>query len=125
VKVGGCIPMARQSHHNKDSFEEVLKVKALPSMQVYGGGLWLDSFPCPPTMFSALTRKVLYWDQERINPITLTLTNQACNEPVNSLWKTMTISLFNLEKQRYVHDGGRGGGEAVKKQYRPGATRIL
>jgi thiol-disulfide isomerase/thioredoxin len=59
--------------HNKDYFEEVLKLKALPWMQVYGGGVLLDSFPCPPTMFSALTRKVTHWVQEKINPITLTL----------------------------------------------------
>ena len=67
--------------NNNDFFEEVLKLKALPSVQVYGGGVLLDSFPCPPTMFSTLTRKVKHWVQERINPITLTLKDELSLSP--------------------------------------------
>ena len=44
--------------HNSDFFQNVLQLHALPAIQIYSRGLLLDSFACPPKMFSSLKHKV-------------------------------------------------------------------
>ena len=47
--------------HNTDFFQDVLHLQALPAIQIYKAGALMDSFACPPNMFSTLKRKVDYW----------------------------------------------------------------
>ncbi|KAI2500481.1 hypothetical protein MHU86_13972 [Fragilaria crotonensis] len=47
--------------HNNDFFQDVLQLQALPAIQIYSAGALMDSFACPPKMFTTLKQKVDHW----------------------------------------------------------------
>ena len=71
------IPMTR----NSDFFQHVLHLQALPSVQIYSADVLLDSFPCPPKMFSSLKQKVDHWVKLVVDPEGRTLSDAWSPDP--------------------------------------------